>query len=44
MIDIFNEREETKMKPHPVFGKLSKKQWRDLFNTHFDHHFRQFGI
>lgn len=44
MIDVFNEREEAKLKPHPMFGKLSKKQWRDLFLKHLDHHFKQFGV
>src|SRR5581483_5240670 len=29
MIDVFNEREPEKFKPHPMFGQLSKKQWRD---------------
>ena len=44
MIDIFNEREESKLKPHPMFGKLSKKQWSDLLVKHFDHHLKQFGV
>jgi hypothetical protein len=44
MMDIFNEREEEKLKPHPLFGKLSKKQWRDLFVVHFNHHLKQFGV
>lgn len=44
MIDIFDEREEEKLKPHPLFGKLSKKQWEDVFVKHFDHHLKQFGV
>jgi hypothetical protein len=44
MFDVFNEREEPKLKPHPIFGKLSKKQWADLFAKHLDHHLRQFGV
>ncbi|MDB5282047.1 MAG: hypothetical protein JWO06_1122 [Bacteroidota bacterium] len=44
MIDVFNEREESKLKSHPMFGKLSKKQWRDLLVKHLDHHLRQFGV
>ena len=44
MMDIFNEREEEKLKPHPMFGKLTKQQWADLLVKHFDHHLRQFGV
>ena len=44
MMDVFNEREETKMKPHPMFGKLTKEQWRDLLVKHLNHHLKQFGI
>lgn len=44
MMDILEEREESKLHPHPMFGKLSKKQWSDLLYKHFDHHLRQFGV
>ena len=44
MIDVFNEREEAKLKPHPMFGKLTKKQWRDLLIKHLNHHLKQFGV
>lgn len=44
MLDVFNEREEEKLKPHPMFGKLSKKQWRDLLIKHLNHHLKQFGV
>jgi hypothetical protein len=44
MMDVFNEREGTKFKPHPMFGQLSKKQWRDLLVKHLNHHLRQFGV
>ena len=44
MIDVFNEREEAKLKPHPMFGKLTKKQWRNLLIKHLKHHLRQFGV
>jgi hypothetical protein len=44
MMDVFNEREETKMKPHPMFGKLTKEQWRDLLVKHLNHHLNQFGV
>ena len=44
MIDVFNEREEAKLKPHPMFGQLTKQQWRDLLVKHLDHHLKQFGV
>jgi hypothetical protein len=44
MLDIFEEREESKFHPHPLFGQLSKKQWADLLYKHFRHHLRQFGV
>lgn len=44
MLDVFNEREPSKFKPHPMFGKLTKKQWRDLLVKHLNHHLRQFGV
>lgn len=42
--EVLSEREDGKLKPHPMFGQLSKKQWADLFTRHIDHHFKQFGI
>ncbi len=44
LLEVFEEREESKIKPHPMFGPLSKKQWQDLINKHFDHHLKQFGV
>ena len=44
MIDVFNEREGIKLKPHPMFGKLTKQQWRNLLVKHLNHHLRQFGV
>jgi len=44
MLDVFNEREAEKIKPHPLFGKLSKKQWKDLMVVHLNHHLKQFGV
>ncbi len=44
MMDVFNEREEIKLKPHPMFGALTKKQWRDLLVKHLNHHLKQFGV
>jgi len=44
MMDVFNERESQKLKPHPMFGKLNKTQWRDLLVKHLNHHLKQFGV
>jgi Protein of unknown function (DUF1569) len=44
MMEVFNERESTKIKPHPMFGYLNKKQWRDLLRKHLNHHLKQFGV
>ena len=43
-LEIFSEREAEKIKPHPMFGALTKKQWADLFTKHIEHHFKQFGV
>jgi hypothetical protein len=44
MMDIFTEREGSKMKEHPLFGKLTKEQWGDLLWVHYNHHLKQFGV
>jgi len=33
-----------KFKPHPVFHKLSHRQWGKLAFKHIDYHLRQFGV
>ena len=30
--------------PHPIFHKLSARQWRKLGYKHLDHHLKQFGV
>lgn len=44
MLDVFNEREGNKLKPHPLFGTLTKTQWKDLMIVHLNHHLKQFGV
>ena len=44
MLDVFEEREASKFQPHPLFGPLTKKQWADLLQKHFQHHLRQFAV
>lgn len=29
---------------HPIFGRMSVRDWGVLLYKHTDHHFRQFGI
>lgn len=31
-------------KRHPLFGRLSARQWSNHFWKHLDHHLRQFGL
>lgn len=30
--------------PHPLFGKMSVRQWAMISHKHIDHHLRQFGV
>jgi len=32
------------LSPHPVFGRLSRREWGLLTWKHLDHHLRQFGL
>lgn len=40
---VANSR-KTDGQEHPVFGKLSEKDWGVLGYKHLDHHFKQFGV
>lgn len=42
-IEDFIVCDEKVLKPHPVFGPLSKNQWGKLVYSHLDHHLSQFG-
>jgi hypothetical protein len=45
LIERFTERHaREEWAEHPVFGKLTKKDWGALAYKHIDHHFRQFGV
>lgn len=35
---------EARWVDHPVFGRMSAKQWGVLVYRHVDHHLRQFGV
>jgi hypothetical protein len=32
------------LQPHPMYGKLNRKQWGRFMYVHLDHHLRQFGV
>lgn len=42
-LEDFLSAPEDSVKPHPVFGELSKKQWGKLIYVHLNHHLNQFG-
>jgi hypothetical protein len=35
---------ETAGSAHPLFGRLSRREWGALMYKHADHHLRQFGV
>jgi Protein of unknown function (DUF1569) len=37
-------RGEKRADAHPVFGRMSNKDWGQLGYNHLDHHLRQFGV
>lgn len=44
LMERFAERgPEAPLTPHPLFGKLSGKNWGALAARHIDYHLRQFG-
>jgi hypothetical protein len=42
-LDEFIATDESKLSPHPNFGKMSKHQWGKIIYAHLDHHLNQFG-
>jgi Protein of unknown function (DUF1569) len=32
------------LQPHPMYGKLNRRQWGRFMYVHLDHHLRQFGV
>ena len=43
-MELFADRgPEAPLTPHPLFGKLSGKDWGGLVARHIDYHLRQFG-
>jgi len=44
LMELFADRSsEATLTPHPLFGKLSGKDWGGLIARHIDYHLRQFG-
>ena len=39
----WNARTADAWKPHPMFGKMTVKEWGKLLQIHVDYHLRQFG-
>lgn len=43
-IDKFTDQPRTfEFRPHPMFGRMSEKEWMRWGYLHTDHHLRQFG-
>ena len=32
------------LQPHPIFGRLTEREWMHWAYRHMDHHLRQFGL
>src|SRR5437868_14203612 len=39
----WNARTADAWKPHPMFGKMTPKEWGKLLQIHLDYHLRQFA-
>src|SRR4030095_816795 len=46
LLDLINNFNNEKIvgEQHPVFGKLTKKNWSKATWKHLDHHLKQFGV
>ena len=48
LIEIINKACNSKSTadwgPHPLFGRMSNKEWGRLFTTHIDYHLKQFAV
>lgn len=43
-LEVFVNREEREMPPHPLFGKMSTEEKGWAMYKHLDHHLSQFGV
>jgi hypothetical protein len=43
LMEQFVSRRQDTLKPHPIFGPLSTREWQRWGWLHVDHHLRQFG-
>lgn len=48
LVDLINKLGgapvDSECKYHPMFGKMTAKEWALLVHKHIDHHLRQFGV
>lgn len=45
LIEAFTERPQgTQWPVHPIFGRLTEREWMRWGYLHMDHHLRQFGV
>jgi hypothetical protein len=44
LIEQFAARSGDDFQPHPMFGRLSTREWQHWGWRHTDHHLRQFGV
>ena len=44
LIEQFAARTADAIQPHPMFGRLSTREWQHWGWRHTDHHLRQFGV
>jgi hypothetical protein len=44
LIKRFAAQDSDRRPPHPIFGRLSSREWRRWGWAHVDHHLRQFGL
>ena len=44
LIEEFASRSGDSLQPHPMFGRLTTREWHRWGWRHTDHHLRQFGV
>ena len=44
LIEQFAARSGGEFQPHPMFGRLTTREWQRWGWRHADHHLRQFGV
>ena len=44
LMETFARRSASELQPHPIFGRMSTREWQRWGWMHMDHHLRQFGV